>query len=50
MRLFASPEFFILMLLAMVGVGYFMMLISKKKPRKKPRNPYRRGNERNDQP
>ena len=50
MRFFANPEFIVLMLLAMVGVGYFMMLISKKKPRKKPRNPYRRGNERNDQP
>ena len=50
MRILNHPEFIVLMLLGMIGAGYIMMLLSKKKPRKKPRNPYRRGNERDDQP
>ncbi len=48
MRLLQRPELIILVVIAMVGVGYLMMLISKKKPKKKPQNPYRRGNERDD--
>jgi len=50
MRLLNHPEAAILMIIAMVGIGYLMMAISKKKPKKKPRNPYVRGNERDGPP
>jgi hypothetical protein len=49
MRLFAHPEVFLIMILMMIGGGYLFTLIQKK-PKKKPTNPYRRSNERDDQP
>lgn len=45
-----NPEFLIIALVAIIAAGYLFALMQKKKPRKKPRNPYRRGNERNDKP
>ncbi|MBR0653785.1 hypothetical protein [Plastoroseomonas arctica] len=50
MRLFAHPELVVMMLFMVIGVGYLMTLIQKKKPKKKPRNPYVRGNERDGPP